>query len=230
MRPDQGGAGKGIWGSPRPSILGVDWPGCFAGYAVVPESNLWSNPRDLPPAVASVQEPFGNAVDTVFAGDVPGRSFLVIGCGPIGLMAVAVLRASGASFIAASDLSAYRLGLATQVGADLALDDGRVDVVAEVLGRTGGEGVDAVLEMSGARQALDQALRVTRNGGRVTVLGLPGAPVPLDVAGLVFKGLTLQGITGRRLWDTWHRTRSGEKRAWAAMGLAHLADPMRSGH
>jgi len=94
------------------SIIGVDRPGCFADYVVVPASNAWVNPPDLPPAVASVQEPFGNAVDTVFAGEVHGRSVLVFGCGPIGLMAVALLRASGAAPIIATDLSAYRLALA----------------------------------------------------------------------------------------------------------------------
>jgi len=190
------------------SIIGVDRPGCFAEYVAVPASNTWLNPPDLAPAIASVQEPFGNAVDTVFAGPVHGRSVLVFGCGPIGLMAVALLRASGAAPVIATDLSDYRLALARDLGADLAVNARDVDVVEESLRHTGGEGVDAVLEMSGAPVALGQALRAARNGGRVTVLGLPPRPVELDVNEFVFKGLTIQGITGRRMYRTWYTTRA----------------------
>lgn len=193
----------------RCSILGVDRAGCFADYVCIPAANAWPNAPDLPPEVASVQEPFGNAVDTVFAGEVPGKSFLVLGAGPIGLMAVALLRASGATPIIASDLSDYRLELARKLGADHVLNARSVDTVAETLKLTGGEGVDAVLEMSGARPAIPQALKAVRNGGRVTVLGLPSAPVELDLAeDFVFKGLTMQGITGRHIFQTWHMTRA----------------------
>lgn len=193
----------------RCSILGVDRAGCFADYVAVPASNVWVNEKDLPPEVASVQEPFGNAVDTVFAGEVPGRSFLVLGCGPIGLMAVALLRASGATPVIAADLSDYRLELARRLGADHAVSARTTDAVAETLRLTGGEGVDAVLEMSGARTALRQALKAARNGGRVAMLGLPSGPVELDLAeDFVFKGLTLQGITGRHIFETWYKTRA----------------------
>ncbi len=192
----------------RCSIIGVDRPGTFAEYVALPAANVWPNPPDMPPEIASIQEPFGNAVDTVFAGDVTGKSFLVIGCGPIGLMAVGLLRASGAHPVIASDLSEYRLDLARRMGADIVLDAGARDVVAETLAETGGEGVDAVLEMSGARVALKQAVAVARNGGRISVLGLPPGAVEFDVSPFVFKGLTLQGITGRRMFDTWYRTRA----------------------
>ncbi|HCJ09749.1 MAG TPA: L-threonine 3-dehydrogenase [Clostridiales bacterium] len=191
------------------SILGVDRPGCFAEYVAIPAANLWPNPSDLPPETASIQEPFGNAVDTVFAGDVPGCSFLVEGCGPIGLMAVALLRASGAALVIASDLSDYRLELAGRLGADHLVNVARVDVVSETLRLTDGRGVDAVLEMSGAPAAIRAALKTTRHGGRVTLLGLPAGAVELDISeDLVFKGLTVQGVTGRHIFETWYRTRT----------------------
>ncbi len=193
----------------RCAILGVDRPGCFADYVCLPASNAWPNPPGLAPEVASVQEPFGNAVDTVFAGDVPGKSFLVLGCGPIGLMAVALLRASGAAPIVAADLSDYRLDLARRLGADVVVNAGKTDTVAETLRLTGGEGVDAVLEMSGARPAVQQALKAVRNGGRVTLLGLPSGPVEMDLAdGVIFKGVTIQGVTGRHIFQTWYTTRA----------------------
>ncbi len=202
----------------RCSILGVDRPGCFADYVVIPAANAWPNPPDLAPDVASIQEPFGNAVDTVFAGDVPGRSFLVLGCGPIGLMAIALLRASGATPILAADLSDYRLDLARRLGASQAWNPADIDTVTRVLELTEGEGVDAVLEMSGARPAIAQALKAVRNGGRVTLLGLPSGPVELDLAeDLIFKGVTVQGITGRHIFQTWYKTR-----AFLGSGLVDL--------
>jgi len=176
---------------------------------VVPAANVWHNPPELAPEVASIQEPFGNAVDTVFAGDVPGKSFLVLGCGPIGLMAVLLLRASGAAPIIAADLSDYRLAMAESLGTDHVIDAKTTDTVSRTLELTGGEGVDAVLEMSGARPAIVQALKVARNGGRVTMLGLPAGPVELELAqDFVFKGLTLQGITGRHIFKTWYLART----------------------
>ncbi|RJQ08219.1 MAG: L-threonine 3-dehydrogenase [Bacillota bacterium] len=191
------------------SILGVDRQGCFADYVVVPAANVWHNPPELAPEVASIQEPFGNAVDTVFADGVPGKSFLVLGCGPIGLMAVALLRASGATPIIAADLSDYRLAMAMNLGADHVIDAKSADTVSRTLELTGGEGVDAVLEMSGARTAITQALKAARNGGRVTMLGLPAGPVALDLAeDFVFKGLTLQGITGRHIFETWYTAKA----------------------
>lgn len=197
------------------AILGVDRPGSFADYVVIPAVNAWVNPPDLPPEAASIQEPFGNAVDTVFAGDVPGRSFLVLGCGPIGLMAVALLRASGAAPIFAADLSDYRLALAQRLGATAVWNAASTDTVARVRELTDGQGVDAVLEMSGAGTAVRQALKAVRNGGRVTLLGLPAAPVELDLAeDVIFKGVTVQGVTGRHIFATWYKTR-----AFLASGL-----------
>ncbi len=193
----------------RCSILGVDRPGCFADYVAIPATNAWQNSADLPPDIASVQEPFGNAVDAVFAGDVPGKSFLVLGCGPIGLMAVGLLKASGATPILAADLSDYRLDLARKMGATHTWNPASVDTVAKVRELTAGEGVDAVLEMSGARPAIAQAMKAVRNGGRVTLLGLPSGPVELDLAeDFIFKGVTMHGITGRHIFQTWYKTRA----------------------
>jgi len=191
------------------SILGVDRPGSFAQYVCLPEENCWKNPRDVAPEMASIQEPLGNAVHTVLAGDVAGRTVAVLGCGPIGLFAVGVARAAGAAAVYATDISPYRLALAPQMGADEALDASRVDVVAELRRLTGGEGLDVVLEMSGSPAAVSQALKAVRFGGRVSILGIPSRPVEIDLAqDVVFKGITIQGITGRRMFDTWYQTRA----------------------
>jgi threonine 3-dehydrogenase len=191
------------------SIVGVDRPGCFAEYVVVPAVNAWPNPATLAPEVASIQEPFGNAVDTVFAGEAPGKSFAVLGCGPIGLMAVALLRASGASMVLATDLSEYRLDLARRMGATEVWNARTTDTVQRVWEITTGEGVDAALEMSGAKSAIAQALKIVRNGGRVTLLGLPAGAVELELSeDFIFKGLTLHGITGRRIFQTWYKVRA----------------------
>lgn len=189
------------------AIIGVDRPGAFAEYVSIPAENAWLNPPDMKPEVASIQEPLGNAVHTVLAGDVAGRTVAVLGCGPIGLMAVGVARAAGAAAVFATDISPYRLGLAAALGATRAID-ARGDVLAEVLSATGGLGVDVVLEMSGSAAALKQAWRMARFGGRVSILGIPSRPVEIDLANdIVFRGLTVHGITGRRMYDTWHQAR-----------------------
>lgn len=185
-------------------ILGVDTDGCFAEYALVPEENLWHNDPSLPPAVASVQEPLGNAVHTVMSGETRGKTLVVFGCGPIGLMAVGVARAVGASFIAAVDINDYRLGIAKAMGADVTVNSKSQDPVAFLLEKTHGTGVDAVLEMSGASVVYNQMLKVVRPGGRIALLGLPSRPLTVNFSDdIIMRGLTIQGITGRRIWDTW---------------------------
>ncbi|MGI6643242.1 MAG: L-threonine 3-dehydrogenase [Bacillota bacterium] len=186
------------------AILGVDTDGCFAQYVAVPEENIWHNDPALPPDVASIQEPLGNAVHTVLAGETRGKTFALFGCGPIGLMAIAVAKACGASFVAAVDINDYRLRIASEMGADLAINSRRDDPVAVVLDATKGVGVDAALEMSGAAPVFDQVFKVVRAGGRVALLGLPDGPIAVNFSDdIVMRGLTLQGITGRRIWDTW---------------------------
>lgn len=185
-------------------ILGVDMDGVFAEFAVVPEENLWYNDAAIEPAVASVQEPLGNAVHTVMSGETRGKTFAVFGCGPIGIMSIPVARAVGASFVAAVDINPYRLGLAREVGADVTINSKEVDPVALILEKTHGQGVDAVLEMSGASVVYAQMFRVVRPGGRVALLGLPSRPQAVNFSDdVVMRGITVQGITGRRLWETW---------------------------
>ncbi len=192
----------------RVAILGVDTDGAFAEYVKIPARNAWPTPAEVAPEIAAIQEPFGNAVHTVLAGEVTGLRVAVLGCGPIGLMAVALCRAAGAALVIATDVNAYRLELAARMGAHLVLDATR-GILDEVRKATHGEGVDVVLEMSGAPAALRDALRMARNGARVSLLGIPSEPVSLDIAeDVVFKGLTIQGISGRRMFETWYRTRA----------------------
>jgi threonine 3-dehydrogenase len=190
-------------------ILGVDVDGCFAPYVVVPESSAWKNDRSIPPYLACVQDPLGNAVHATLAGEVVGRSIAVLGCGPIGIFAVAVAKAAGAASVLATDTKDYRLDLATKLGADAVLNVTRDDLEAFVAGRTDGQGVDVVLEMSGAPTAIRQAMRICRRGGRVSLMGIPAQTVELDMAeDMIFKGLTVQCIVGRRLYETWDTMRA----------------------
>jgi threonine 3-dehydrogenase len=190
-------------------ILGIDVDGSYAEYVVLPERLLWKTSRDIPPELACVQEPLGNAVYAALAEDLAGQSVLITGCGPTGLFAGAVARVAGASVIIASDVSDYRLGLAKQLGVDHTLN-ARTDppeaMAAAILDRTGGEGVDAALEMSGDPDALHQVFRFVKNGGRVALFGIPTGQVCFDLPNeIIFKGIRVYGATGRRLFDTWYR-------------------------
>lgn len=185
-------------------ILGVDTDGCFAEYAVVPEDNLWHNDSSIPADIASIQEPLGNAIHTVLAGEPKGKTMAIFGCGPIGLMAIGVAKAAGASFVAAVDVNEYRLDIAEKMNADLAINSKDRDPLEMILDCTHGVGMDAVLEMSGAPAVYGQMFKAVRAGGRVTLLGLPAKPVPVNFSDdVVMKGVTIQGITGRKVWDTW---------------------------
>ena len=189
-------------------IIGVDRPGCFAQYVAIPASNAWRNDPRLPPAIASAQEPFGNAVHAAFATTLTARRVLITGCGPIGLFAIGIAAAAGAQRIFATDINPRRLGLARTMGAT-DLIDARTDVVATVLQATAGEGVDVLLEMSGNPQAIDQGFAALRPGGFAALLGLPGRPLPaFDLTNhIVFKGATVYGVCGRKMFETWHQTR-----------------------
>ena len=190
-------------------ILGVDRDGSYAQYVVLPESVLWKTDPNIPPELACLQEPIGNAVDAALAEDLTGQTVLITGCGPTGLFAAAVARTAGAATIIASDISDYRLGLAKQVGVDHILNAKTVpseQLAAAILDITAGEGVDASLEMSGNPEALHQAFRAVKNGGRVTLFGIPTGPVTFDLPNeMIFKGIRVYGITGRRLFGTWYR-------------------------
>jgi len=189
-------------------VLGIDRPGAFAEYVVVPRRNVWTNAPGLPPEIASLQDPFGNAVHTVDAQPVAGRDVLITGGGGlIGLMAIPVARAAGAARVFATDVNPARLEMARRMGADLALDatDGASERLRDA---TDGAGVDVLLEMSGSAAAIAQGFDLLRPGGDAALLGLPGRPVTVDWAGhIVLKGVTVRGIYGRRIWETWHRMR-----------------------
>lgn len=190
-------------------ILGIDLDGSYAEYVALPEGVLWPTAPELPPEFACVQEPLGNAVDAALAEDLTGHTVLITGCGPTGLFAAAVARVAGAAVIIASDISDYRLGLAKQVGVDRTVNantDGPEAVAAAVRDLTAGEGVDAALEMSGDPTAMHQAFRAVKNGGRVTLFGIPTGSVCFDLPNeIIFKGIRVYGVTGRRLFGTWYR-------------------------
>ena len=194
---------------PATRILGVDRDGGFAEYVTVPESVLWQNDRaKLPPEIACLQEPFGNAVFATSTQELAGRTVAVLGCGPIGLFTIAIARASGAGRVLATDRTPYRLDLARTMGAAAAGDAGEVDDVEWLLAANEGEGLDVVFEMSGAPAAIDSAFRAVRNGGDVVLFGIPGRPVEIDVAeSLIFKNLTVTAVNGRQVWETWFKTR-----------------------
>jgi len=186
-------------------ILGIDQDGSYAEYVRLPERVLWKTSRDIPPELACLQEPLGNSVHAALVEDITGQSVLITGCGPTGLFAVAVARTAGAGTIIASDISDYRLGLAKQLGADHTLNPTTDDT--DLIGRmTNGEGVDVALEMSGSPTAIHKCFRYVKNGGRVTLFGIPEAQVCFDMTNeIIFKGIRVYGITGRRLFQTWYR-------------------------
>lgn len=184
-------------------ILGVDVDGGFAPYAVIPAANARPVPSIVPRNVASLMDALGNAVHTVMAGPVEGQTILITGMGPIGLFSVAICRALGAAKIYATEVSPYRIELAERAGADLILNPAR-EKVGETLARLEPGGVDATLEMSGHPSSLPLALEHTRPGGRVSLLGVfPDVIDCFDLNKAIFKGLDLQGIVGRRLYETW---------------------------
>jgi threonine 3-dehydrogenase len=189
-------------------VIGVHVDGGFAEQVVIPEANaIESNGLDA--AIVALQEPMGNAVHAAFVEPIDGRSVLVTGCGPIGLCAIGIAKAAGASLVIATDTEPYRLQLARTMGADLALDPADSASEERISEATGGDGVDVVLEMSGAAPALEQALRVVTRGGSISLLGIFGEPPRVDLSELVImKGLRLHGIYGRRIYDTWERTQA----------------------
>ncbi|CDN42235.1 L-threonine 3-dehydrogenase [Paenibacillus sp. P22] len=192
---------------PNTRSFGISAPGCFAEYAVTKAVNIIHNDPSLPHELACLQDPLGNAVHTVMAGDIVGKSVAVIGCGPIGLMAIQVAKAVGAGKIIAVDLHDYRLGMAAKLGADACIksETGK-DVAAELRGLTDGAGVEVGLEMSGNGHAINSLLEAMANAGRVSLLGIPSKAVPIDLARhIIFKGLQVYGITGRRMYQTWHQ-------------------------
>ncbi len=187
-------------------IIGIDRDGCFAEYVCVPEENVWPVHASIPDKIAAVLDPLGNAVHTVMAANVSAKSVLVTGTGIIGLMSITVAKAAGASRIFATDLDPKRRALAKKLGATEAFDPRDDQWIADIRKHCRGEGVDVLLEMSGASTALTQGFEALRNGGTAALLGLFGKPVTFDINKLViFKGCTVLGINGRKMFETWYQ-------------------------
>jgi threonine 3-dehydrogenase len=187
-------------------IIGVDADGAFAEYVRIPESNIWKLDPAIPQEYASILDPLGNAVHTVLAGEIAAKTVAVTGCGPIGLFSIAVARAVGASTVFAIEVNQYRRRLAQQMKADFVLDPSNDDVTKIVMEQTGGLGVDVVLEMAGHPTAIRTAFEVVRRGGRISLLGLTSKPISLNFSeDIIFKGITIQGINGRRMYQTWYQ-------------------------
>ena len=188
-------------------IIGVDRDGAFAEYIVMPTTNVLTL-AEIPTEIGAIMDPMGNAFHTVLTADIPGSTVFIVGCGPIGCFAVGIARAAGASKVIASDVNPKRLALAEQMGAHVTINAKTDDVVKTVLAETWGEGADVVCEMSGVPSALHQALAAVRLGGRVQLLGIPDGEVPIDFANeIIFKGITLYGVIGRKMYETWHQMR-----------------------
>ncbi len=189
-------------------IIGVDRPGAFAQYVAIPWQNAWPTERRFPPEIATIQEPMGNAVHAALSAPIAGSTVAIFGAGPIGLFAVPISRASGAKRIMTVEPSDYRRELALAMGSHVVIDPKTEDVVESIREESGGEGADVVLEMSGSPRAISQGLQALRFGGYVSLLGIPSEPLEVDLAdGVIFKGATVQGISGRRIWQTWFQTR-----------------------
>jgi threonine 3-dehydrogenase len=185
-------------------IIGIDVDGCFAEYVRIPGKNIWKIDPAIPEHYAAILDPLGNAVHATLAGEIAGQTVGVTGCGPIGLMAIAVARACGCSTLFATEINPHRRELAKRMGADEALDPAEGDVVARIRDATGGAGVDVLLEMSGNPAAIRQGFEMLRPGGRASLLGIPSQPVELDLLNeIIFKGVTVKGIYGRRMFETW---------------------------
>jgi threonine 3-dehydrogenase len=195
----------------RLRILGVDFDGGFADYLVLPERNAWEVDPRISPDVASIHDPFGNAVHSMFidgtAADVVTGAVVVVGCGPIGLFALGIARAVGARLVIGVEPNDFRQDLAKKMGADLVVDPEREDPIEAVFQATDGHGAEVVLEMSGIPRAIDQGTRMLAPGGRMSLLGLPTEPVLLDLTDqVIFKEARLFGVTGRELFRTWQQT------------------------
>jgi threonine 3-dehydrogenase len=194
----------------RTSSIGVDRDGAFAEFVVIPETNVWVHKRslaDTAPAdldIAAIFDPFGNAVHTALSFPLAGEDVLITGAGPIGLMAAAVARKVGARYVVITDVSEPRLALARRLGVDVALDVTRQSI-AGVQGRLGMvEGFDVALEMSGNPAALPDIITNLNHGGRIALLGLPSAPIQIDWIKVVSHMITIKGIYGREMFETWY--------------------------
>jgi threonine 3-dehydrogenase len=188
--------------------VGVNRPGAFAEYLVIPAYNAFKLPDEISDDLAAIFDPFGNAVHTALSFDLVGEDVLITGAGPIGIMAAAVAKHVGARYVVITDVNQYRLDLAKKMGATRAVDVSKEklsDVMAD-LGMT--EGFDVGLEMSGVPMAFTDMLANMNNGGKIAMLGIPGQDMAIDWSQVIFKGLTIKGIYGREMFETWYKMAS----------------------
>jgi threonine 3-dehydrogenase len=185
--------------------VGVNRPGAFAEYLVLPMTNVWHHRHDIDRDVASIFDPFGNAVHTALSFPVLGEDVLITGAGPIGIMAAAIVKHAGARFVVVTDVNDYRLGLAKKMGATVALNvkNGNLTDVQKQLGMK--EGFDVGLEMSGNPAAFRDMLDNMCHGGKIAMLGIPSEPIAIDWNIVIFNMLTIHGIYGREMYETWYK-------------------------
>lgn len=193
-------------------ILGVDTNGCFAEYVQVPEIVLWKNEKSVAPELATIQEPLGNACYAVMGedNDVYGKTMLITGDGPISLFAIQVAKLAGISKIINFGKYEFNMNLGKKLGADFQLNTANTTAAQRleyVMDHTDGYGVDIALEMVGTQDSIDDCFKMIRKGGRLTAFGIaPTSPCPVDYNnGIVFKGVQVHGINGRKIFDTWYR-------------------------
>jgi threonine 3-dehydrogenase len=185
--------------------VGVNRPGAFAEYVAVPMSNVWHHDSSIPLDIASIFDPFGNAVHTALSFDVLGEDVLITGAGPIGIMAAAVVRHAGARFVVITDVNPYRLELARKIDVTLAVDV-RATRLADVQKQLGmKEGFDVGLEMSGSASAFREMLVNMSHGGKIAMLGIPSEEIAIDWNTVIFNMLTIKGIYGREMYETWYK-------------------------
>ncbi len=185
--------------------IGVNRDGAFAEYLVLPDTNVWYCDRSIPLEILACFDPFGNATHTALSFDVLGEDVLITGAGPIGVMAAAIVKHAGARFVVVTDMNPFRLGLAAKMGATRVLDI-RKDSVEDTMRELGmKEGFDVGLEMSGSPAALDQIVSTMAHGGKMALLGLLPEGAPVDWNAVIFNSLTMKGIYGREMYETWYK-------------------------
>jgi threonine 3-dehydrogenase len=185
--------------------VGVNRPGCFAEYMVLPASNVFKLPDAITDEIASVLDPLGNATHAALSFDLVGEDVLITGAGPIGIMAVAIARHVGARHVVITDVNDYRLDLARKMGASRALNVAHESIEGAMRDLGMEEGFDVGLEMSGNPVAFRDLLKSMHHGGRVALLGIPPSDVAIDWNEVIFKGLVIKGIYGREMFETWYK-------------------------
>ena len=188
--------------------IGVNRDGAFAEYVVIPESNIWLHPKDIDLELASIFDPLGNAVHTALSFPIVGEDVLITGAGPIGLMAAAIARFVGARFIVITDVNEYRLKLAREMGVDAAINVATDDLTVTMKKLGMKEGFDVAFEMSGHQSAMPMILTNVGHGARIAALGLPKDPISFDWAKVVTHMITIKGIYGREMFETWYSMNS----------------------